>query len=266
MPGKKIIIIGAGPGGLSAGMILAKKGFDVNIYEKQEIIGGRNGFIKAGDFKFDIGPTFFLMKDVLEDIFNICWRHLSDYVDLVEVDPMYRLDFKDKVLFPTTDKQRMVKELERVFPGSSNGYLRFRDNEDKKYKKLIPCLQVPYGKVSDYFSMRILKSLPYLDAHISLYDVLGRYFDNETQKICFTFQAKYIGMSPWEAPGTFSIISYIEHGGGIYHVTGGLNKLSEAMAKVIQEEKGQIHLGCEVDEIIVENGEAKGVKTKRRND
>lgn len=259
MKRKKVIIVGAGPGGLTAGMILSQKGFDVHIYEKRNIVGGRNGYIEAGEFKFDIGPTFFLMKDVLERIFNICKRNLSDYVKITKLDPMYRLVFKDKTFIPSSDKEKMLKEIERVFPGGSEGYTNYIERETKKYEKLIPCLEVPYGNISDFLSMRLLKAVPYLDIHQNLFEVLGRYFDSETMKICFTFQAKYIGMSPWEAPGLFSILSFIEHGGGVFHIDGGLHQLSQAIAKVISEEGGKIHLSKPVKSIIVENDIAKGV-------
>jgi phytoene desaturase len=259
MSQKKVIIVGAGPGGLTSGMILAQKGFDVHIYEKKDIVGGRNGFIQAGDFKFDIGPTFFLMKDVLERIFVLCKKNLYDYVQLYELDPMYRLVFKDRTFIPSTNQKKMLEELERVFPGSSEGYLKYKKREQKKYDRLIPCLEVPYSNITDFLSMRLIKALPYLDAHLSLFEVLGKYFDDEILKICFTFQAKYIGMSPWEAPGLFSILSFIEHGGGVFHISGGLNELSKAMAKIIKEEGCKIHLSKGVKKLIIENSVAKGI-------
>lgn len=257
---KKVIIIGAGPGGLASGMLLAHNGFDTVFYEKKNYVGGRNGAIKSGGFTFDIGPTFFLMKDVLERIFLSAGRHLDDYVELVKLDPMYRLQFGDKTFFPSTDRDKMLAEIERVFPGNSAGYEKYMAKEKKKYDKLIPCLEVPYGKIGDFFTKRILFSIPYLDIHTNLYNVLSRYFNGKDLRISFTFQAKYIGMSPWEAPGLFSIISYIEHGGGIYHVMGGLNKLAEAMAKVVAEENGSIYLNNPVKKLIVENGRAVGVE------
>lgn len=265
MKKKKVIIIGAGPGGLSCGMLLASRGFQVEFYEKKSYIGGRNGAIKMKDFTFDIGPTFFLMKNVLEEIFRETGRDLSNYVELHQLDPMYRLVFKDKTFFPSSDKDKMVAEIERVFPGNTDAYLTYRKKEEKKYHKLIPCLQIPYGKLSDFFSMNLLKSIPYLDAHVSLIDVLGRYYSDPDLQISFTFQAKYIGMSPWEAPGTFSIISYIEHGGGIYHSTGGLNKLAQAMSEAIKEMNGNFHLSTPVKQLIIENGIAKGVLLENGN-
>lgn len=260
MPAKKVAIIGAGPGGLSCGMLLAKRGFDVTIYEKKKVVGGRNAAIKLGDYTFDTGPTFFLMRDVLERIYGDCGLELSDYVDLVKLDPMYRLLFNDDLSFyPSSDPEKMKIEVERAFPGSSKDYERYLEKEKKKYDKLIPCLELPYCSWLDMFKLRFFKALPSLDAHVSLFDVLGRYFKYEQLKLAFTFQAKYIGMSPWKAPGTFSIISYIEHGGGIYHVMGGLNKLAEGMAKAFTDLGGKIEFSKEVSEIKVEKGQAKGL-------
>ena len=257
---KKVIIVGAGPGGLSAGMLLASKGYSVDIYEREDRVGGRNSFFRLGDYTFDIGPTFLMMKDVLEDIFIKSGKRLDDFVETVQLDPMYRLKFGDgRELYPSPDREKMKQTMEAFFPGSFNGYLKYLEKEEKKYNRLIPCLSIPYGKLSDFFSKNLVYALPYLDAHTSLYNVLSRYFDDPDTRIAFTFQAKYIGMSPWSAPGLFSIISYIEHGGGIYHVTGGLNRLSHGMAEAVRQSGGRIHLSTPVRKIIVEDRRANGV-------
>jgi phytoene desaturase len=259
--GKKIIIVGAGPGGLAAGMLLSSKGYSVDIYEKRNEVGGRNSFFRLGNYTFDIGPTFFMMKDVLETVFKKSGVKLEDFVEAVKLDPMYRLKFADgRVLYPSPDKEKMQQTMEGFSKGSFNGYLKYLQKEKKKYDKLIPCLAIPYGKISDFFSKHLLAALPYLDAHTSLYKVLSRYFDDPDTKIAFTFQAKYIGMSPWSAPGTFSIISYIEHGGGIYHVIGGLNRLSHGMSEAFKQSGGRIHLNSLVKKITVEHGCATGVE------
>lgn len=260
---KDVIVIGAGPGGLSTAMLLAHRGYNVKVFEKQEYIGGRNSQIKLGDYSFDMGPTFFLMKEILEEIFTETGRELENYVDLMEINPMYRLRFGGgEIFYPwsASHKDKMIEEIERVFPGESAGYLSYLEREEEKFQRLIPCLQIPYSKFTDLLKLNFLRALPYLDAHKSLYAALGRYFKEDLLKLAFTFQAKYIGMSPWEAPGTFSIISYLEHKKGIYHVKGGLNKLSHAMAEVVVEEGGSIEAGSAVTEILFENKRAVGVK------
>jgi phytoene desaturase len=154
----------------------------------------------------------------------------------------------------------MEEEIFRVFPKEVVNYGRYIDKEGKKYNKIIPCLSSPYNSFLDYFRPQFLKAIPHLDAHMSLYDVLSKYYDAEELKLAFTFQAKYIGMSPWEAPGTFSIISYIEHKLGVFHVEGGLNKLSRAMVEVVVEQGGRIYLGQGVKKLLVKGDKVEGIE------
>ncbi len=267
MAKKKVVVIGAGPGGLTAAMLLSSKGYDVEVFEKQDYIGGRNSAIELDGFTFDLGPTFLMMKDILEEMFELTGRSVYDYLEIKSIDPLYRLVYGDgKEFFPTHDRQRMKEQIEDLFPGNSKGYQRFFEYEAGKYEKLIPCLQIPYDSMADFTKRRFLRAIPILDAHRSLFDHLGRYFDRDELKIAFTFQAKYLGMSPWKCPGTFSIISFIEHTGGIHHPIGGLNKISHAMAKVIEEEGGKIHLGRAVDQVTIRGGRAVGVELEGGED
>ena len=108
---KIVNIIGAGPGGLAAGMILASKGYDVTIFEKEDKVGGRNRYFKLGDYRFDIGPTFFMMKDVLETVFDKSGLEMENYIETIRLDPMYRLKFDDgRELYPSPDKDGLSSE------------------------------------------------------------------------------------------------------------------------------------------------------------
>ncbi len=256
---KTVTIIGAGPGGLVAAMILSHAGYQVDVYEKQDYIGGRTSSVTLGDYTFDLGPTFLMMPHILEEVFELTGRKLSDYVTVKEIDPMYQLKFKSRTFFPTRDQSKMYEQIKRLYPGNEEGYLKYLKKEKKRYETIVPCLQIPYENFGSLFKKQFLRSIPYLDAHVSLMDVLGRYFENEELKMAFTFQAKYLGMSPWTCPGTFSILSYIEHGTGIYHVMGGLNQLTKAMGKVVEELGGRIHLGTGVKELLTAGGKATGV-------
>lgn len=261
MSEKKVIIVGAGPGGLTAGMMLSHKGYKVDIYEKKPYIGGRNGALSLDGYTFDYGPTFFLMKDILEEVFEVTGRKLENCVELMETEPLYRLIYKGgKTFHPYRDREKMKMEMDKCFPGGFDGFDRYIRKEQKKYDTLIPCLQVPYDSTLNLLSRRFIRALPYLHAHRSLFDHLGKFFQDDDLKIAFTFQAKYIGMSPWEAPGTFSIISFIEHKDGVFHIKGGLNRLAHAMAKAVQEDGGSIHTSRGVKRVIVENGTALGVE------
>ena len=261
MNDKRVIVVGAGPGGLTAAMILASKGYQVTIYEKEDHVGGRNAALKLGDFTFDTGPTFLMMLDILEEAFRHTGRKLEDYLDIRRIDPMYRLLFADgRTFLPTSDERSMREQIDRLFPGNWDGYQRLMRYEARKYKRIAPCLKVPYDSLKDYARPRFLKALPVLDAHVNLYRHLSGYFSEAELKLAFTFQAKYLGMSPWTCPATFSMISYVEHAGGVHHPIGGLNQISAAMAKVVEETGGTIELGQGVDEVLVRAGQAIGVR------
>jgi phytoene desaturase len=259
--GNKVVVVGAGPGGLTAAMLLASRGYDVEVFEKQARVGGRNALLEMDGFRFDTGPTFLMMPEVLEEVFSESGRRLGDYLDIKPLDPLYRLVFGDgKSVAPTLDRAAMRDQIESLFPGEGAAYDRYLAREKQKLVRLMPCLQVPYTKVSDLTSRRILRALPLLDLHQNLFDELGRYFRDPTLRLSFTFQAKYLGMSPWKCPGTFSIISYLEHSTGIHHPIGGLNAISLAMAKVVSEEGGRVHCSQPVDQVLVQHGRAVGVR------
>jgi phytoene desaturase len=259
--GKHVIVVGAGPGGLTAAMLLAARGYKVTVYEKDDRVGGRNQAIQLGPYTFDTGPTFLMMKHVLEEMFQQSGRRIEDYLDVRRIDPLYRLRYASgKEVHPTSDQAAMRRQIAKLFPGDEKGYDRFLKYEKKKYEVLVPCLQIPYEKPTDYLHPRFLRSIPYLDGTKDLYSHLGTYFKHDELKIAHTFQAKYLGMSPWECPATFSMIAYIEQSGGIHHPIGGLNRISHAMAQVIAEEGGEIHLESPVAEILVEGGRTTGVR------
>lgn len=260
MEKKKIIIIGAGPGGLTAGMILSHAGYDVEIFERMDTVGGRNRQIQLGDYKFDLGPTFFMMKFLVEKIFESTGKKLEDYIELKEIEPMYYLHLEEKTIPIKRNLDKMKEILMKELGEKENGIEKFKKIEKKRYDLLFPCLEKDYSSFSKLFNKNLIRAIPYLGIEESLFKNLGHYFKNDLSKLCFTFQAKYIGMSPWKCPKTFTIIPHIEHAFGIYHITGGLNQVSHAMAKVIEEFGGKIHLNKEVKNIIIEDKKCIGVE------
>jgi phytoene desaturase len=257
--GKKVIVVGAGPGGLTAAMILARRGFDVTVLEKKAAVGGRNGEFVTGPYRHDIGPTFLMMKFLLDEMFKETGRKSEDYLDFVRLDPMYRLVFHDKVLHPVDDPRRMHDEIERHFPGEGPALARFLAHERRRFIKMYPCLQVDYSTPWKMLKTRFLKALPFLSIGRSLYGNLASFFGDERLRLSFTFQSKYLGMSPWACPAAFSIIPFIEYAFGVWHVKGGLCRISHAMAKVVEEEGGKVRLNTPVRSLLLEGRRATGV-------
>ncbi len=257
---KRIIVIGAGPGGLTAAMLLSSKGYSVTVYEKQPFVGGRTSGFERNGYKFDRGPTFLNMPHILEEMFEEAGRSVHDYLDLVEIDPMYELKFDDVSFYPTRDQDEMVRRIEKTFPGDGEGYRRFMKEEKEKFEALMPILQNKHDSLLDYGRWRFVKALPKLTVTESVYKRLASYFDDERLRLSFTFQAKYLGMSPWECPGAFTILSYMEHAYGIFHPIGGLNQIPEAMARVIKEEGGEVHTGKGVKQLLLDGKTVVGVE------
>ncbi|MBI2409565.1 phytoene desaturase [Candidatus Kaiserbacteria bacterium] len=257
---KKIVIVGAGPGGLAAGMLLAHKGFEVEIFEKNPLPGGRNGYIRLGEYKFDVGPTFFMMDFVLRDIFKATGRKLEDYVLLTRLSPMYRLYFDDREMNVYEEDDKMLAELARAFPGEEKGLLKFNSKERNRLAKLYPILSHHNNNIFDAFRPNFIRALPAFAVGRTLYQVLGHYFKQKKARLCFTFQSKYLGMSPWKCPGAFAMVPYVEQQFGVEHVAGGLSSLAEAMAKVVEEEGGKIHYDSAVKRVLSEKGAATGVE------
>jgi phytoene desaturase len=260
MKSKKAIVIGAGPGGLAAAMLLARRGMDVQVFEKQPIIGGRNAEVRLGDYRFDLGPTFLMMKFVLDELFEDADRKLSDYIDCRPLNPMYKLQFAEKSMHVYSDPAAMREEIDRVFPGEGGSLDRFLDRESIRFRKLYPCLQKAYGSPLDLFSPTLLAAVPHIAPGRSLHKVLSSYFRDEELRLAFTFQSKYLGMSPWDCPGLFTMIPYTEHAHGVYHVQGGLSRISHAMAEVAQEYGATIHTSEPVRRVLTKGRRAVGVE------
>lgn len=257
---KHVVIVGAGPGGLTSAMILAHRGFNVTVFEKAPVVGGRNAPLYIDDFRFDTGPTFLMMNYILKEMFEETDRNVEDYLLFTRLDPLYRLKFEDFEFQPSPDKKKTEEEINKIFPGNGNGFLRFIKREGTRFDRLFPCLQKDYCSYKAYLDPIFIKAASHLALGKTIFDNLGLYFTPDDLKICFTFQSKYLGMSPWDCPALFTILPYVEHAFGIYHTEGGLNAISQAMAKVVKEEGGTIHTNTPVKRILVKNREVYGVE------
>ncbi len=247
---RHIVVVGAGPGGLTAAMILAYRGFRVTVVERCGRVGGRSAELELGPYSFDTGPTFLHQKFTLEEMFAEAGRELDAELDLVLLDPMTRLSWRDARLETSCDQEKMAAEIGRVFPGEADGFQRFMSDHEEKLRAVYPCLQKSYSRLADMMSGTLLRAFPYVATRDSVFSLLERYFEDERLRLAFTFQSKYLGMSPWKCPALFSILAYTEYKFGVYHVQGGLCKISEKMAEIAAAEGAEIRLGEPVEQVL----------------
>jgi len=263
-PRQSVAVIGAGPGGLAAAMQLAAAGMSVRVYEAQSVIGGRTRRLTVGDYSFDCGPTFFLMPYVLEEIFSACGFRLSDFVELQRLDPMYRLIIGDKngsskVIETTQNVEEMVRRISAIEPRDGPAFRRFMDDNRTKLERLTPVLKTRVTSLFDMMTIEGLQAAPHVRPWESVYTQLGKYFKNPKVRLSVCFQAKYLGMSPYECPSIFSILPFIEYEYGIWHPTGGCNAITTAMARACEKMGVEIVTNAPVEEIAFEGRRVTGV-------
>jgi phytoene desaturase len=260
-----VAIVGAGPGGLAAAMLLAAAGTEVTIFEAHDRVGGRTRRLRNGPYAFDCGPTFFMMPYVLEEVFAASGRRLSDYADLTRLDPMYRLLIGQPggdplVVDATQDLARMERQLSAIDPHDGAAFGRFIRDNRRKLELMTPILRSPIRGLLDLATLDAIKVAPWLKPWQSLYSYLSGYFRDERIRLALSFQSKYLGMSPFECPSLFSILPFIEYEYGIWHPRGGCNALVEAMAEVAGELGARVEVNAPVERILFEGTRAVGVR------
>jgi phytoene desaturase len=261
---KQVVIVGAGPGGLASAMLLAGAVAKVTVLERLPQVGGRTSVFEREGFRFDLGPTFFLYPLALERIFAAVGRDLHREVELVQLDPQYSLVFgAGGRLRCTHDLPRMERELAALDPEDSRSLRRFLDDNRTRLQDFRPILESPFNGWRDLLRWPVLRLLPQLRPWLSLDGELRRYFRDPRVRLAFSFQSKYLGMSPFQCPGLFSILSFLEYEHGVHHPVGGCGALSEAMARVARSLGVDIHLGEEVRQVLFRGQRAVGVRTAR---
>lgn len=262
-PRKKcVLVIGSGPGGLATAILLASAGLKVKVLERLPLIGGRTSRLEAEGYSFDLGPTFFLYPRVLEEIFRAAGTTLADHVKLARLDPQYRSQFgAGGQLDCTPDVTRMEKQIAAVSPQDASAFSQFLAENRTKLHLMQPCLESPFLGWRDVCNMRLLKMLPMLRPHQSMDDYLKRFFKDPRIRLAFSFQSKYLGMSPFRCPSLFSILSFLEYEYGVFHPMGGCSSVTAAMARVAEELGVEIRLNEPVQEILFAGRRATGVRT-----
>jgi phytoene desaturase len=261
---KYVLIIGAGPGGLAAALLLAHSGVRVRVVERLPRVGGRCSAIEAAGFRFDLGPTFFLYPRVLERIFKLIRRDLHSEIPMVRLDPQYRIIFgSGGAIDCTPNLAQLEAAVAHLNPRDGQNIRRFLDDNRIKLEKFRPALESPFQGWEDLIRWDLIKLLPTLRPWKSLDRELARYFSDERIRLAFSFQSKYLGMSPFNCPSLFSILSFLEYEYGVWHPIGGCSAVSETMARIAREMGVTISLGEEVTDIVFEGRRAVGVKTSQ---
>ena len=261
----KVIVVGAGPGGLAASLMLAKAGIDVTVIEKSSRVGGRTKVIERDGFKFDLGPTFFHYTEVIEGIFRAIGYDAREELNLNKLDLNYRLIFGQGGQLDCTSDLDLMKEQISALSGPKDGeaFTKYVKENRKKLALTKSCLQSPWKGFSDLISKRAFRAARVLHPTRSVAKDLTRLFDDDRLMLAMSFQTKYLGMSPFNCPSMFTILAFLEYEYGIFHPMGGLGSVPVRMAEIAKDLGVKFLLDEPVDEVLFQGKTAVGVKTSK---
>jgi phytoene desaturase len=258
---KKAVIIGAGVGGIATSVFLAKKGYDVEIFEKNQTPGGRCSRLIRDGHRFDLGATMMMMPDIYKEVFGALGIPLFEKGDVQPLEDLYRIYFDDnEVLYFSPDEEKMKSQLEKMEPGSflrskkyvTEGYEIFRLGMDK-------LLNRNFDNVFQIVNFRNIGLLLRLKVYISNWKYARKFFRNKHLLMAYTFQNIYVGQSPFNSPALFSMVPAAELTEGSFFPSGGMYGIVDRLLRSAEELGVKIHYNSPVKKISVNDRAAEGV-------
>lgn len=259
---KKIIVIGAGVAGLSAVVRLQKLGYEVTLYEKDRQVGGKMNQIKTAGFTFDLGPTIVMMPEIYREVFEFCGKDPDDYIPMKKVDPMLKLYFnKEEPIEFSNDLIELTKTLENISPEDTQGYFAFLADIYQRYTIAKEAfITKSFRGFWDFYNPKSLWAGIRLRTFSDAYTSISKFVKDDRLRKSLAFQTLYIGVSPYQGPSLYTIIPMIELFYGVYFIEGGMYTLATSLARLFEELGGKIVYETSVDEILIDNKIAKGIR------
>ncbi len=256
----KAIVIGSGFGGLAAAIRLSCRGWHVEVLEKLDAPGGRAYVWKQDGFSFDAGPTIVTVPHLLEELWTLCGRKLSDDVELRPMDPFYRIRFDDGSWFDYSgDPEHMRAEVARFDPDDVAGYERFLEEAALCYRLGFEKLGArAFDNIGDLVAAA--PDLARMRGWRSIFDMVCSHLRNQKLRVAMSFHPLLIGGNPLSVTCVYSLINTLERRFGVHWAMGGTGALIRGMVKLLAERGVAVRCNAEVKRIVVEAGRATGVE------
>ena len=242
-------VIGSGFGGLAAAIRLQSMGFETVCFEQRDKAGGRAYVYKDAGFTFDAGPTVITAPHCIEELFEAAGQSMKDSIELLPVDPMYRLQWPDGAQFDyVSDETRLVEEIRRISPNDVAGYHRFANYSHRVFKKGYEELgAVPFLNFRDM--LRVAPELIQLRADRSVYSAVSRFIKDEHLRQAFSFHPLLVGGNPFSTSAIYTLIHWIERQWGVFFPRGGTGALVQGLVRLFESMGGELRLSAPVREI-----------------
>jgi phytoene desaturase len=256
------VVIGSGLGGLAAAIRLGARGFRVTVLERLDAPGGRAYVFRQDGFTFDAGPTLITAPFLLDDLWALCGRKRSDDLELRAIDPFYRIRFDDGSIFEACgDAERMYEEVRRIAPGDVEGYRKFMRESEAIYRVGFERLaHLPFNSLMDMG--KLVPDLVRLGAWRSVCRHVASDIRDPRLRMALSFHPLFIGGNPFKVTAIYSMIAFLERSYGVFAAIGGTGQIVKGLADLIRGQGGSFRFNAEVDEIVCENGTARGVRLK----
>ncbi len=258
-PKSRVIVIGSGFGGLAAAIRLALKGYEVTVVEKLDSPGGRAYVYRRNGYIFDAGPTIITAPFLLEELWEMCGKKMSDDIDLRLMNPFYQVRFLNGRVFNYTgDRKQMEQEIAKFSPKDVLGYRRFLKEAEKCYRLGFEDLSaIAFTKL-----WTLIKTLPNMfkmRAWESIYTLVARHIKDPQLREVMSFHPLLIGGNPFSVTAVYALINALEQKGGVHSVMGGTGELIKGMVKLLDGLGVKIRYNSEVKKINIENNQVTGI-------
>lgn len=260
---QRVVIVGAGLGGLACALHLRAAGRDVTVVERETGAGGLAGRLSLGGYEFDTGPTVLTLPELVAEALGAVDERLEDWLELTRLDPVYRAHFPDgSTLDVIAEPERMAEEVARVCGDrEASGYLRFVEHVTRLWRyERHNFIERNLDGPRDMLGADLLR-LVGAGGLRRMYAKNRQFFRDPRTRRVFSFQALYAGLSPFDALALYSVITYLDSVSGAYFPKGGVYAVPRALARAAEKHGVQFRYGTSVDYVDIHNGRATGVVT-----